>query len=350
VGYRLITATDDNRDEDTGGRTLPIHVWYPSRDDEDAADATYLSGGFLQLPALVAKSEPPVRADRRWPLVVFSHGYGGTPTQSTPLMETLASHGFIVAAVDHIGNSQTATAVVKDPAQAAADRVPDVSFVIDTLLAESRDTRSVWYRSVHPFHIGVTGHSFGGATSLGTVLGEFGEMAADPRVAAVVPVSAPTAAFSDFALSRMPVPALLLGGTLDASVPIDNNTRAFALNPGAEPAWNVAIAGATHTHFANICAIADGLFELGIQVEAWPGIGAGALVQPWLDTCAPESLPIARAQSLQNLYTVAFFKLHLQQDARYMRYLQPAINPPGASDLTVQRKGSAAWVERYKVW
>jgi predicted dienelactone hydrolase len=350
VGYRQLSFTDESRDLVYGGRTLPVHIWYPATEVADAPPAFYLSGGFLQLPALFARSEPPVAADKRWPLIIFSHGSDGTPTQSTPLMETLASHGYVVAAINHIGNSQTETPVVKDIDQAAADRVPDVSFVIDQLLALAQDADSDWFRALHPFLIGITGHSFGGTTSMGTAVGEFGVLAADPRVKAILPVSGNMEYFSDEALAQVPVPLLLLGGTADTAVPIANNSRAFELNQAAQPVWQVDMLGASHTHFANICAIADGLFALGIQVEAWPDIGAEQLIQPWLDTCSPEAFAIAEAQRLQNLYSVAFFKLHLEQDTRYLRYLRPDYSQQNETAINLRRKASFPWLARFKVW
>ncbi len=303
VGYREFSATDSSRDIAVGGRNLPIHVWYPAADAGEYEPAVYISSDFLPLLALIARSEPPVAADVRWPLIVFSHGFGGTPAQSTPLMETLASHGFVVAAVDHIGNSQSASPLPKNFEQARADRVPDVSFVIDTLLALSRDESSAWYRSLHPFRIGVTGHSFGGSTSMGMAVGEFGVITGDPRVKAILPVSGVMDDFTDGALAQVPVPLLLLGATLDTAVPIANNIRAFTLNQAQSPVWQVDVTGASHT-----------------------------------------------AQRLQNLYTVAFFKLHIQRDNRYMRFLKPEYNQQNEPAIALGRKARLSWVAQNKVW
>ena len=69
--------------------------------------------------------------------MIFSHGYEGINKQSVDLMETLASHGFVVAAPEHVGNSQSVPGDTFDVA--AANRVPDVSFLIDTMIAKHRD-------------------------------------------------------------------------------------------------------------------------------------------------------------------------------------------------------------------
>jgi dienelactone hydrolase len=265
-------------------------------------------------------------------------------------METLASHGFVVVAVDHIGNSQSPSPLPKDPQQAAADRVPDLSFAIDTMLEDAQDRLGFWYRAIDPFRIGVTGHGFGGSAAMGIAAGSFGEAPADPRVKVILPVAGDMEVFSDFALSLVPVPLLLLGASLDSTVPIAGNARAFDLNQALQPVWNVVIKGATHSHFADVCAIADGLFALGLEPADWPGIGAGDLVEPWLSTCTAGAFPIAEAQRLQSLYTVAFFKLNLAGDGRYMRFLTPRYGEMNEPAIALERKAMAAWVAEYKVW
>lgn len=350
VGYRLAEATDSSRDREIGGRTLPLHIWYPASTTRDYPLASYPVGDLVQLSASLAYLEAPLLDDRRWPLLVFSHGFDAAPIQSTPLMETLASHGFVVVAVDHIGNSQSPSPLQKDPAEAAADRVPDISLAIDTLLEGAQDRLGFWYRALDPFRIGVTGHGFGGTAAMGVATGGFGGAPADPRVRAILPVASDMEVFSDGALSLVPVPLLLLGASLDSAVPTASNTRAFDLNQALQPAWNVIIKGASHSHFADVCAIADGLFALGLEPGDWPGIGAGDLVEPWLRTCTPDAFPIAEAQRLQNLYTVAFFKLHLAGDARYMRFLAPPYGETNEPAIILERKALAAWVAQYKVW
>jgi hypothetical protein len=74
----------------------------------------------------------------------------------------------------------------------------------------------------------------------------------------------------------------------------------------------VDIKGATHTHFANVCAIGDKLIELGLGMEQWAAIGAEALLAPYEDTCSEGAFPLEEAVRLQNLYLVTFFNHHLQ--------------------------------------
>lgn len=74
-----------------------------------------------------------------FPLLIFSHGYGGIRQQSATLMEHLASWGFVVVSPDHSGNSMNDPFIdgSSTPTSfAIVDRPMDVSFVIDTMLSE----------------------------------------------------------------------------------------------------------------------------------------------------------------------------------------------------------------------
>lgn len=327
VGHFLFEATDSARDN----RTLKVDVWYPV----DSEDATF--GGYRTYPMLwwlgitsdLAIANAAVSAVEDRTLIVFSHGYRSNSIQSAPLMETLASHGFIVVSPEHTGNAQVSPTDTWD--EAAAKRVPDVSFIIDTMITRSNDPGDVFYGRIDESAFGVTGHSFGGHTSMGMVVGWAGADP-DPRVAAVAPISGQMDLF-EVDLPSVNVPVMLLGGTLDTAVPITQNDLGFSLIPA--PVYQADVIGATHTHFANICAIAKFLIvDLGIRMELWPLVGAEALIEPYLETCSPEALPIDEAHRLQNLYVVAFFKRHLLGLTDYDLYLTQAYtdaNEPNAS-------------------
>ncbi len=104
-------------------------------------------------------------------------------------------------------------------------------------------------------------------------------------------------------------------------MPIGNNEIAFEQITSAPKVYKVDVIGATHTHFANVCAIGNLLIDLGLGPEAWPGVGAEALVEPYEVTCTPEAFPIEEAIRLQNLYVVSFFKRHLLNQKGYDQYL-----------------------------
>jgi predicted dienelactone hydrolase len=329
VGHTSFVAEDAAR----GGRSIPIDVWYPvDPGTAGAAVATNLPlAPGIGLESDVAVEDAPVSDRSDQPLVVFSHGYGGINTQSLDLMETLASHGFVVASPEHTGNSQASPGDSFD--EAAANRVPDVSFVIDTMIERNRDSNDAFSNRLDEDNVGVVGHSFGAMTAIGMAAGWAGAEP-DPRVVAIVPISAvidadlqsdersgPNAGFTSAQLAGVEIPVMLMGGTEDENVPIENNDIAFEQLTGSPAADSVAIAGATHTHFANVCTFGELLIDLGIEEEAWPDIGAADLVEPYRVTCGPDAYPIDEAVRLQNLYAVSFLKRHQVGDEGYGWFL-----------------------------
>ena len=137
----------------------------------------------------------PDQGQGRFPLVVFSHGSFGVKTSNESLYRELASHGYVVASIDHTyqcffttgADGRTiwmdmgylrevqAEDAKTDRQQSHAYyqkwmgiRMGDINFVIDRILAETRGmSAEPVYALVDPAKIGVMGHSLGGSAALG---------------------------------------------------------------------------------------------------------------------------------------------------------------------------------------
>jgi predicted dienelactone hydrolase len=314
VGLSTVRMVDPARAD----RTLTVDIWYPADPRSDAPTAQLdLLLTRLDLPGVLAD---PQAARGAFPLVVFSHGNGGVRFQSWFLMEALASHGFVVAAPDHAGNTALdLLGGTADPVGVAANNRPrDVSFVIDQITNEfDRDPGSPFYHHIDEQSIAVVGHSFGGFTALATA-GGFGDYRPDRRVDAIVPIAPATFGFTDEQLASIDVPTLLMGGTSDTAVPIEPGiVRAWDLVSG-RPEYRVDLLAAGHNSFTNVCDIRDAYVAAGVGEPL-----LGFVEDQAEDGCAPELLPIDEAHRVTDLYVVSFLTQELRGSARYARYLTP---------------------------
>ncbi|HKA84885.1 MAG TPA: hypothetical protein VKD21_13530 [Acidimicrobiales bacterium] len=310
VGLSTVRMTDPARAD----RTLTVDIWYPADGRSEAPTASIdLIFTRLALPGVLAS---PAAARGSFPLVVFSHGNGGVRFQSWFLLRALASHGFVVAAPDHAGNTALdAIAGTSDPiGVAAANRPRDASFVIDQMLGRDGDPDDPLHGRIDERNIAVAGHSFGGFTALATAAG-FVDYRPDPRVDAIVPI-APATGFSDEQLASIDVPTLLMGGTSDTVVPIEPGiVRAWDLIP-ARPEYRVDLEAAGHNSFTNVCDIRDAYVAAGVGQPI-----LGFVEEQAEDGCAADLLPIDEAQRVTTLYVVSFLTTELQGNSRYSRYL-----------------------------
>ena len=138
---------------DPSGRPLTIGIWYPSQ----AAPAAVSIGPTTMSVALNA----PV-AGRALPLVVISHGAGGSFLGHYDTAIALADAGYVVAAVTHTGDNYA------DQSRSVfiMDRPGQMRRVIDHMLA-SWDARA----TIDAARIGMFGFSAGGFTTLVSIGG-----------------------------------------------------------------------------------------------------------------------------------------------------------------------------------
>jgi predicted dienelactone hydrolase len=146
AGFRALRVADP-----VGGGTMPGYVFYPS---DQAGDGTRV-GGYDVNATLDAPPRPGPK-----PLVVLSHGNGGSALGHHDLAAFLAGHGFVVATIEHPRDNFHDTSGVGQAA-VLVGRPIQVQATIDALLADPQ-----WKRLVDPGRIGVAGFSAGGYTGL----------------------------------------------------------------------------------------------------------------------------------------------------------------------------------------
>jgi len=246
-----------------GQRELVSSVWYPS----DHAQAPY-------------------------PLVVYSHGFSSNRRGGAYLAKQLASQGYVVIAADYPLTHRSAPGgpyvvdVVNQPG--------DVSFLIDSLLAHSRDSSHPLAGKIDPDRIGVTGISLGGLTS---TLAAFHPVMGDARIKAALSIAGPTEPFTEVFFNHRQVPFLMLAADTDALVPYEHNALPVLQNiPDAQL---VTIRQGSHTGFAGSAGILrwlDNPDAIGCYVVLSNLDNAS---EPWFKQLGTEQQGIASETDLQ---------------------------------------------------
>lgn len=242
---RQLLATSSERMEWTDAtrdRVVPIRIYY------------------------AAESEEPC------PVILFSHGLGGTRDTYEYLGRQWAAHGYVSIHLQHPGSDDTAWRGQERPLQSmrqaangqnAVDRARDVSFAIDQIESLNREHPKL-KNKLNSNAIGVAGHSFGANTSLlvaGQQLGG-GALAprlprlADDRVKAVIPMSAPVPVMRTNLAQvwgSIRIPVLLMTGTEDESPLNDTSARDRRLpfdHLNTSPAYLIIFNGGDHAVFS----------------------------------------------------------------------------------------------------
>ncbi|MGY5880983.1 MAG: hypothetical protein RTV31_12075 [Candidatus Thorarchaeota archaeon] len=203
IGNVTFELTDTSRNETftdnpDDHRRILIKAWYPSDDVTGYTMAPYVdsieqfslgiqqSWGFptlmtshFALPRTHSYVNAPLsQAETSYPVLVFSHGYGGLIIQNTVLMEELASNGYIVFSISHSYEAAVTSfpdgsvvyaateemyANVSDSLQIWAN---DTVFLVDQLeIVDNPNIPSILHDGMDLSLIGAFGHSFGGSTA-----------------------------------------------------------------------------------------------------------------------------------------------------------------------------------------
>lgn len=179
-----------------------------------------------------------------FPVVVFSHGLGGSREGYEYLGQYWAVHGYVSVHLQHAGSDdavwknaglgQRMAAMKRAAAQPrnAMDRVQDVTFVLDQL-TQLHTTNAMWRGKLDLMRVGAAGHSFGAQTTLAVAGAIYSPglsrgIFADARVKAAIPMSAPVPANKarlDEVFAGVKIPCLHMTGTEDNS-PIGETSAA----------------------------------------------------------------------------------------------------------------------------
>ncbi len=227
-------------------RALDPIVWYPAVVRHAPADGS-------------ATQDAKVRRGR-YPLIVFSHGSCGRPTEATYYTTALASRGFVVVAPTHVGNTADDgfVACTGNFIDSAVNRFPDVEATIDAMVAAATDSSSPFVRHLRPDVIGMTGLSFGGFTTLQAAQQD------DRLVAALSMVPGGTSALAQGAEHDITIPAMVIGAERDQIVRYAESPLAFARLAG--PRFLVKLLAANHLSVVDDCFNHD--LNISLCVEA----------------------------------------------------------------------------------
>jgi dienelactone hydrolase len=325
VGTASVWLIDTSRPDPwvsgVNARELMVSLWYPAV-PSDGRRARYMTPAESELqltsrgitgisPDALSTVETNAVSDARptghqhsLPLVVLSPGFTNSRSTLTALAEDLASHGYVVAGIDHTYEShatafpdgRVTTCLAREALrgdrkeEVAAGRAADVCFVLDELTG----AHPAWPGAglIDPSQIGMAGHSAGGAAAIAAML-------ADSRIRAGIDMDGSTAApIPDEGLAR---PFLFLGkqsnytpGSGIIASPDGKHVKGSVLTWERDwvllTGWKrwLVVAGAVHASFTDLALLAD---QLGIDTGA--------------------DLPGARSLDITRAYVRAFFDQHL---------------------------------------
>lgn len=259
-------------------RPLNVALWYPTRQSGMPASVGDNSV-FIGTQAL-RDAKP---APGNYPLLLLSHGYGGSWRNLNWLAQQMAEQGYIVAAVDHPGTT-THNKKPKD-AQQLWQRPQDLRRTLDALL-----TTPALAGEIDKGRIAAVGHSLGGWTVLELAGARFAadrfiadcqnhpdlssctlihtlgidrpsaaerlaEDVRDPRIKAVVSLDLGLArGFTPESLKQISIPVLIMAAQVDSDA-LPARLESGHLAEFIPAAWQryIRVEGATHFSFMQLC-------------------------------------------------------------------------------------------------
>lgn len=204
------------------------------------------------------------------PVVLFSHGLGGSRRGNAYLGEHWARRGYVVVAVQHPGsddavwrNARGGNAMASLQRAASGEnfllRVADIPAVLDQLERWNTQDGHPLRRRLDMGHVGMSGHSFGARTTQavsGESFGVLGQRYTDRRIRAAIAFSpswrqggSPTQAFG-----KVAIPWLLMTGTRDVAriggATVQDRLAVFPALPAGDK-YELVLHNAEHHAFAD---------------------------------------------------------------------------------------------------
>jgi predicted dienelactone hydrolase len=291
---------------------------------------------------------PTLSRDGPFPLVMFSIGYGSSNWELIYLGTRLASHGYVVAVMEHWAEGQWYWSPLDDFMINTVKRPRDVSFAITQLLAKNTTNGELLFRAIDPTRIAASGWSYGGYTAYTLAGGNdlvcdallpalWGDDTLpypcstcvpsfpDPRIKAIVSLDGSQWALRYRDMARISVPSLIMGEDVDQldamSLVLSGDTllRSDNARPHAainrDDSYRVDINGANHYAFSDYCDGYQVLFNVG-QISAEDLNGPNGFETSWPCAADASGLPVSKiswadGQEATKKYMIAFLDIYL---------------------------------------
>lgn len=275
TGVRTIQMVKPSVVDPQVDRVLDTIVWYPA--PTGAGPVNVPLGGVVD--AAVDTSGGP------YPVLLFSHGSCGFPTQARFLTALLASQGFIVIAPPHPGNTLSEfpnCGTVAAQVASVQERPQDVIFALDFMLDLGAQPASEFFAALDADKVGMSGHSFGGLTT-------YLVAAIEPRIKVALPFAPAVPGNPSLAM-----PSLTMLGQIDSVV---NNAaiRDAFQQSASPPKYLVEIEKAGHYAWSEVCF-------------------------PSSDCAPPATLTQAEAHDAVRRWVLPFLRRHLDGDESFASF------------------------------
>lgn len=257
-------------------------------------------------------------SDQPAPVVLFSHGLGGSRDGNAFMGEHWAARGYVAVFLQHPGSDTSVwqgkplgqrMAAMRDAAglQNFMLRVADVPAVLDQLEKWNTTGDHPLHGRLDLDHVGMSGHSFGAVTTQAVSGQSFlrgDDTFTDPRIRAAIAFSpsTPRRGTAEGAFGKVEIPWLLMTGTED-SAPIGGQTveSRLAVFPALPPGkkYELVLDKAEHSAFTDRALPGDHEARnpnhhraiLALSAAFWDAyLRNDAAAKAWLDGDGPSKL------------------------------------------------------------